>query len=64
MLSKKDRTPSTNFGYTFNRWNYKPPVDRKYIDESPFNKNVSTETVAYRSGIIFINIPYHNTYNL
>lgn len=54
MLSKKDRTPSTNFGYTFNRWNYKPPTDRKYVDESPFNRNVSTETVAYRSGIIFI----------
>ena len=51
MLSKKDRFANTNFGYTFNRWSYKPSPD-KYIDN--FNKPPKNESVAYRSGIIFV----------
>lgn len=51
MLSKKDRFANTNFGYTFNRWNYKPSQDNRYMEN--FNKPIKNESIAYRSGIIF-----------
>ena len=38
MLSKKDRFANTNFGYTFNRWNYKPSNDKMNIEH--FNKQI------------------------
>ena len=52
MMYKKDKSPNTNFGYTFNtKWMYRPQT---YIDRSPFNARNSTEEKVCRSGIVFV----------
>ncbi len=51
-MYKKDKSPNTNFGYTFNtKWMYRP---HKHVDKSPFNIRNSTEEKVCRSGIVFI----------